>query len=184
MIKKLLVSGYKAHELGIFSPKHEGIPYIKEAIKRRLISLIEEGLEWVIIGGQLGIEIWAGETVVELKKEYPQLKLMIITPFLGQEEKWNEANQEVYQRLVSNADCVNSASKESYQGPWQFRNRTQFVLRKTDGFLVLYDDEKEGSPKYLLRDALKEAEHRDYPIFKIDSYDLQAIVEEKMYDWL
>lgn len=43
-MKNLLVSGYRAHELNIFSQKHEGIPYIKKAIAGRLIPLVEEGL--------------------------------------------------------------------------------------------------------------------------------------------
>jgi uncharacterized phage-like protein YoqJ len=47
-MKTLLVTGYRAHELGIFDNKHPGIPYIKKALAARLLPLVEEGLEWVI----------------------------------------------------------------------------------------------------------------------------------------
>ena len=89
-MKRVLITGYKATELGIFSQKHPGIEIIKKAIKKRIIALIDEGLEWIIVSGQWGVEIWAAEAVLELKKEYKNLQLAVITPFLEQEEKWNE----------------------------------------------------------------------------------------------
>lgn len=42
-MKTLLVTGYRAHELGIYDSKHQGIPYIKKALANRLAPLIEEG---------------------------------------------------------------------------------------------------------------------------------------------
>ena len=36
--------------------------------------------------GQLGVEIWAAEVVMELQMEYPHLKYAVITPFLEQEK--------------------------------------------------------------------------------------------------
>lgn len=63
-------------------------------------ALLDEGLEWVILSGQLGVETWAAELVVELKKEFPQLKYSIITPFLEQEKNWNEQKKENYQGLL------------------------------------------------------------------------------------
>ena len=49
MIQSLYVSGYRPHELGIFNEKHPGIQIIKKAIENELRSLIEDGLEWVIV---------------------------------------------------------------------------------------------------------------------------------------
>ena len=37
----------------------------------------------VLIQGQLGIELWTAEVVIDLRVEYPDLKLGIITPFMG-----------------------------------------------------------------------------------------------------
>ena len=45
MVKRLVVTGYKAHELGIFNDSHPGIPIIKQAIKNQLLILMDEGLE-------------------------------------------------------------------------------------------------------------------------------------------
>ena len=85
------------------------VAYIKKAIKNQLISLLEEGLEWVIISGQLGTELWAAEVVFELQLEdYPELQLGVITPFLNQEETWKEQNKEWYESILAQADFIDS----------------------------------------------------------------------------
>lgn len=179
VLKVVAITGYKPFELGIFQGNHPGIGYIKKALYRRLVPLVEEGLEWVMISGQLGVELWAAETVFELQLAYPQLQLAVITPFLEQEEKWNEANRELYEMVLAQADFVDSITKKKYENPAQFRLKTQFFIQKSDGLLIVYDEEHEGSPKYMLEAAkLKE----DYPIMSITSYDLQVIVEEEQFE--
>ncbi len=54
---------------------------------------MDEGLEWVLIQGQMGIELWTAEVVIELQRTYDSLKFAVITPFQGHTEKWNEHNQ-------------------------------------------------------------------------------------------
>src|SRR5690242_15642689 len=89
-VKTVLVTGYKASELGIFSLKHPGIGIIKKALKKQILALLEEGLEWVIVSGQWGVELWAAEAVLELKENGHELQLAVITPFLEQQENWSD----------------------------------------------------------------------------------------------
>ncbi|MFS0863335.1 DUF1273 domain-containing protein [Fredinandcohnia sp. 179-A 10B2 NHS] len=178
-MKVLAITGYKPFELGIFGQNHPGVGYIKTALRKQLIPLLEEGLEWVIISGQLGVELWGAEVSYELQELYPELKLAVITPFLDQEENWNETNKEYYQFILSQADYINSITNRKYDNPSQFRLKNTFFLEKSDGLLVLYDEENEGSPKYIYADAKKRAENGDYELITINGYDLQTIVEEE-----
>nr|WP_307728600.1 SLOG family protein [Alkalicoccobacillus plakortidis] len=116
-MKTLLVTGYKPHELGVFDDKHVGIQYIKKAIKRRVTSLIEDGVEWILISGQPGVELWAAESAFELKEMYPELKVAILPPFLEQESQWKEAAQEKYQQVLSEADFVKPITNRVYDSP-------------------------------------------------------------------
>jgi uncharacterized phage-like protein YoqJ len=181
LTKILAISGYKAFELGIFQKDHPSVTYIKKAIKKELFPLIEVGLEWVLISGQLGIELWAAEVIFEMQIAYPELKLAVITPFLNQEEKWNEQNQEWYESILAGADFIDSVSRKPYEKPWQFRLKNQFFIEKSDALLLVYDQEKEGSPKYLYEMAKKYQTNHSYPIHLITFYDLQSIVEEDEY---
>lgn len=182
MIKRLYVTGYKAHELGIFNHKHPGIAIIKKAIKRQLVQLLDEELEWVIIGGQYGVEMWTAEVVLELQENYPQLKLAILAPFLDHYKNWNEIKQEQYEMIASLADYVNVISNRPYEGPWQFKASNQFLIDHTDALLIIYDEEKEESPKYIFHEAKQKYEQGEYHFIQITAYDLQMIAEEERYE--
>ncbi|MED5052836.1 DUF1273 domain-containing protein [Anoxybacteroides rupiense] len=181
MLKVLALSGYKPHELHIFSHHHPAVAYIKKAIKKRLTELADEGLEWVMISGQLGVELWAAEAVYELQESYPHLRLAVIAPFLNQEERWKEENREYYESIVSQADFFDCVTKRPYESPMQFRLKNEFIVAKSEGLLLVYDEEQEGTPKFLLNVAKR---RKNYPIFFISFSDLQAIIEEEqMNQW-
>jgi uncharacterized phage-like protein YoqJ len=179
-LKNVTITGYKPHELGIFKKDHEAAQFIKKAIIKELIPMIEEGLEWVIISGQLGVELWAAEVVLDLQLHLPDLKLAVLTPFYGQEESWSEANKEWYESILAGADFVESISHKPYENPKQFYMKNQVLLHKTDAAIIMYDPEKEGSPKFFYEAAKRYREKKDYQIKEINFYDLQVIVEEEM----
>lgn len=179
MKKVLAISGYKPFELGIFKKDHPSVSFIKAAIKKALTPMLDEGLEWVLISGQLGAELWAAEVVFELQPEFPDLKLAVITPFLDQEAAWSENNKEWYESVLMQADFIDSVTKKGYEKPWQFRLKNQFFIEKSQGLLLLYDQEKEGSPKYLYELAKEYQKNHEYSIEVITFYDLQMIVEEE-----
>ena len=186
MIRILTVTGYKAHELGIFDNKHVGIRYIKKAIEKKLRHLLDEGLEWVLISGQLGIEFWAAETVLSLKEEYPVLKLGVFTPFLQQEGRWKEETQEAYRHLLAQADHVDSITKREYDSPAQLRLKNQFLIEKSDALLIVYDEEKQGSPDYYLTPAKQKQAVSNYEIIFITPEDIDWIAQEERFeqtDW-
>jgi uncharacterized phage-like protein YoqJ len=175
----LAVTGYKPYELGIFSQDHPGIDYIKKALRRSLYIMAEDGLEWVIISGQLGVELWAAEVVFDLQLNFPNLKLGVFTPFLEQEENWNETNKEYYEMVISQADHVDSITKRKYENPEQFRLKNQFFVEKSDGLLAVYDEEKEGSPKFLVEIAKSRT---DYSCDFIRFSALQDIIDEERWN--
>jgi uncharacterized phage-like protein YoqJ len=182
-LNRVLITGYKATELGIFSSKHPGIEIIKKAIKKQLIALLDEGLEWIIVSGQWGIEIWAAEAVLELREEYKSLRLAIITPFLEQEENWKEEKKKLYHTILTRANYVNSVTKSKYSGSWQFKEKNTFLLRNSDGMILVYDEENEGSPRFIREQALKQGLSRHYPIYTINALDLQTIAEDEQQEY-
>lgn len=187
MLKRLVVTGYKPHELGIFDDKHDGVRFIKKALETRIRVLVDEGLEWIILSGQLGVETWAAEVVIDLQEEFPQLHFAILTPFEDQEKNWNETKQEKYEFLLSQADFHRSLTNKPYEAPWQFVEKNKFFLRNSDGILLVYDEETEGSPKFIKLEAERYAEKNEYEILLISGDDLRVVAEEEQQsewnDW-
>lgn len=182
-MKVVTISGYKPFELGIFKPNHPAVGYIKKAIRNNLLELLADGLEWVLISGQLGTELWAAEVVFELREsEYPDLRLAVITPFLEQEDKWNEQNKEWYESILLEADFVDSVSHKPYEDPNQFRLKNQFFIKKSDAILLFYDTEKEGTPKFLYEAVRKHQDRSNVRLLLIQFDDLHYLAEEDQWD--
>ncbi|GGA26933.1 DUF1273 domain-containing protein [Paenibacillus physcomitrellae] len=183
-MKNLLVTGYRAHELNIFNQKHEGIPYIKQAIINKLIPLIEEGLEWVITPGQYGVDLWACEAAIELRKTlYPQLKCSILAAYTNPEENWKEDKQEYFRQITEQVNYYGAVSKQPYNGVWQLTARDDLLLRKTDGLLLIYDEDAgEASPKFIKLKALKKQQQEGYPVITISAEDIESVVNEARMD--
>lgn len=176
LIKRLFISGYRSYELGIFSKTDKKLFYIKEFIKHRIRQYADQGLEWVIITGQLGVELWAGEVVIDLKEELPHLQLAVLIPFKGFGESWNEDNQGLYQKVINAADYVNFTSHDEYKHGGQLKGNNQFIMNNSDGLLLIYDPENEGKPKFLNDQADKYSDYSGYMVDRADFDELQEFV--------
>jgi len=177
-IKNLFVSGYRSYELGIFSNEDDKLFFIKEHLKKRLKDYIESGVEWIIISGQLGIELWCGEVVFELKEDYPTVKLGVLLPHLGFGDNWNELNQQLFQTVLEKADYVNHTSNQEYKHPGQLKGNQQFIMDHTGGALLVYDEEGGGKPGYLYNQIIKYQENSTYELEVINFDELQDFVTE------
>ncbi|MGM0239600.1 DUF1273 domain-containing protein [Enterococcus sp. AZ103] len=176
IIKKIYITGYQSYELGIFTEKDPKVAVIKNVLKNQIIQLIENGLEWIMISGALGCELWAGQIINDLKQQYPEIKLAVIFPFKDFGSNWNEANQLLLQTVVSQADFVDSVSHKPYENPSQFKNHINFLLQHTDASLIVYDQEYPGKTRYFLRDVENFQKNKTYQIFPITMDDLENSV--------
>ncbi|WP_241959783.1 SLOG family protein [Mammaliicoccus sciuri] len=177
MMTSVYFTGYKPFELNIFKNEQPEVKVIKAYLKEIIEQEIEEGMEWVIISGQLGFELWAAEVTIEMKNKYPQLKLAILTPFLNHYNKWNETNQQAYHNIVAQADYVNAIHQSDYQGGFQFQQANEFILDNTEKTILFYDDEQEASPKYFKSKLVDFAEKTNYTYNVITFMDLHAFME-------
>ncbi|UHA73667.1 SLOG family protein [Paenibacillus sp. 481] len=179
-MKNLLITGYRAHELGIYNNKHKGIPYIRKAITAKLIPLVEDGLEWVITPGQYGIDLWALEAAISLQVQYPHLKCSMITAYSQPEEQWSEEKKTYFEEIRKQVDYYGVVSKGPYSGKWQFVARDDLLFRKTDGILLVYDDDaREASPKFVKERALSKQAQDGYIYLNIGSEEIQAIADDE-----
>lgn len=177
-IKNLYVSGYRSYEVSVFTEDDPKLHYIKLFFEKRLTEYIYEGLEWVIISGNIGTELWVGQVVLKLKKDYPELKLAILLPYTGFQSKWNEKNQALFNSIVEKADYLNYTSNSEYSNPSQLKNHQEFIMRNTDGCLLFYDTEHEGKVKFYYDKAKAYQENTIYDIDLIAFDELQWFVTE------
>ena len=115
---------------------------------------------------------------------YPELKYAIITPFIEQDKNWNDLNKEKYRMLVAKADYHVSLTSIPMKLRGNILEKDKFLMRNSDGMLIVYDSENEGSPKFIKKQADRHAESSDYRVLTITADDLNVIAEEEqMKEW-
>lgn len=79
---------------------------LSRRLKRTIIQLIQEGYRYFGTGVALGFDTLAAETILELKAEYPHIKLILVLPCVTQADRWSKRDQEVYEKIKQLADKV------------------------------------------------------------------------------
>ncbi|CAK8053729.1 DUF1273 domain-containing protein [Eupransor demetentiae] len=177
-MSRLWLTGYRSYEMGIFKDNDPKLTVIKYALKLSITQAIEEGVDWVLTGGQLGTEQWAIEVVNELKEDYDQLRLGVILPFQKFGSQWKEDKQIKLASLIASADFHDQIYHQEYQGPYQLRAYQDFMLEHSDRAFLLYDPDFPGKVDYDYQKILKWQEERPYPLTNLTMDDLQEIATD------
>jgi uncharacterized phage-like protein YoqJ len=182
-MKTVVVTGHKKHEIGLWNEKHSAFPYLKTAYKQKMVQVIEEGAEWFLSSGAQGLELYAAEWVLQLKEDYPQVKLAMLLPYYGQEQNWKEEAKEQYQQVLSHADYINYISKREYSHPWQLSQKNRYLIEQSDGLITFFNGVERTHPWYYIMEAKKIQEQSDYKLMIMDPEELQMLVDDLNSSW-
>ncbi len=99
------------------------VPRIQEKTKNTIITLINKGLTFFGVGGARGFDTIAAETIIDLKVQFPHIKLILILPCIEQTKGWSKTEIDKYQDIVKKADKIRLLSSTYYNGCMHVRNR-------------------------------------------------------------
>lgn len=125
---------------------------IKLLLKQVLISLINCGIIYFGAGGARGFDALAAQTVLELKKLYPQIKLILVLPCPDQTIGWDHSDIRIYERIKKDADKIRVLSEYYYNGCMLARNRH---LVNCSSVCVCYKRKSYGGTAYTVRYAIQ-----------------------------
>lgn len=123
---------------------------ISQRLKATVIQLIESGHLYFGTGGALGFDTLAAQTVLDLKRHYPQIKLILVLPCLSQSDSWCERDKQVYMDIKERADKVTYVSQIYTKGCMHKRNR---YLVDNSSVCVCYLTENKGGTAYTVNYA-------------------------------
>lgn len=90
---------------------------IKRILELKIKDLIEyRGVDCFIAGGALGFDMIAAQTVLDLKREYPQIKLYLYLPCYNQSLRWSAENQYKWHMMMSKVDGYIYVTEGGYTG--------------------------------------------------------------------
>ena len=97
-------------------------PHLEE-ILRKLIQ--EENAVEFYSGGAIGWDMLCAQTVLNLRNEFPHIRLNLILP-CGNEEQtalWNATDKKLFMEILSAADSIEFTSDKYYNGCMKKRNQ-------------------------------------------------------------
>ena len=94
---------------------------IKE-LEREIKAAIERGYTTFISGMARGVDIWAAEIVLNLRKKNKDLHLICASPYEGFESRWSQDWQKRYKKIIKKSDYVKYVSPEYSPACFQIRN--------------------------------------------------------------
>lgn len=179
-LHRIWITGFRSYELGVMGTKDPKLMVIKYALRKILENAIQDGADWLITGGQLGIEQWAIEVALELRDEaYPEFQIALMTPFSKFGSQWNEANAEKLTQLKSSVNFTSAVSQGNFAGRNQMVTYQNFMLTHTDEAVIFFDEEATESKARYDDVAIHDfAENHDYPVRRVDLDRLQDYATE------
>lgn len=128
--------------------------YEIEEIKNRLYSEIENliniGIIYFGTGGARGFDTLAAEAILDLRKKYSQIRLILVLPCMNQTKNWSLQDKEKYVNIKKKADKVRILSADYYDGCMQVRNR---YLVDNSVYMICYKRRNNGGTAYTVNYA-------------------------------
>ena len=107
------------------------------------MEAVEAGYTTFITGMAYGVDIWAGEIVVRLKKSNPALHLIAAVPFKDFESRWSREWKERYADLLNKVDLVRCICAFYHAGAYQKRN--EWMVDHSALVIAVFNGEKSGT---------------------------------------
>ena len=124
---------------------------ISERVRDFIRDAAERGYKKFIAGGALGFDTMAALAVLELREELG-LELIVAVPYPQQDERWGQAAQRQYRKILQEADEVVAVSDCYDRGCFHRRNR---YMADRSSLCIAYYNGTGGGTKYTVEYALK-----------------------------
>lgn len=90
-----------------------------------------------------GIDIWAAEVILQLKKENTNIKLVVASPYKGFETRWQAEWQDRYNSILDKADSVRFICSEYSISA--FQTRDEWMVNHSALVIAFYNGWRGGT---------------------------------------
>lgn len=97
--------------------------FIRNLLRSRIEESISEGYTVFYSGVARGIDLWAAQIVLELRKSHPEISLVCVKPVENQGHNFPEDDKRLYEHIIRHADRVVCTSEEYSRSCYTVRNR-------------------------------------------------------------
>ena len=126
-------------------PERLGMPesVIISGPKKEIHQAIADGFQTYISGVARGVDLWAAETVLDLRDAGAAVRLICASPYRGFESRWSREWQERYRRVMERADLVRFICPGYSRDCFQRRN--QWMVDHSARVIAVYNGQPSGT---------------------------------------
>lgn len=84
----------------------EEIDAVIAALEHTVRELVKSGVVYFGVGGARGFDMLAASAVLALRREFKQIRLIVVQPCADQEKLWSAEEQMLYEDIKRHADKV------------------------------------------------------------------------------
>lgn len=123
---------------------------IMERTETAVKKLLSGGINRFLLGGAVGYDAEVAKLLFRLKNECCGFKVVLIYPFDGYTDRWNDAQKAEYAKLLPQYDKVIKASERSGREAYLLRNR---ILVDSSAVCIAYCHKQRSGTAYTVRYA-------------------------------
>lgn len=125
-----------------YQENNTGCKRLKKRLHDQFISLYNKGVRRFLIGGSLGVDIWSGEILLELKKqpEYSNIELVLVLPHPGHDARWDQRSKARLAFLL--AHCAEHMTAGTRADAESYYKRNHYIVDHADCLLAVYDNDR------------------------------------------
>ena len=130
-------SGHRPEKL------NESEESVKLWLSEQIDQAIAAGYTTFISGCAMGVDIWAGQLVLQKKETNPVLHLIAATPWPGFSNRWSIDWQQQYSNLLKDADWIVPVCNHYHKGAFQQRN--EWMVDHSNRVIAYYNGAPGGT---------------------------------------
>ena len=130
---------------------------VQQWLTDQIKDAIADGYLTFITGMSMGVDIWAGEIIVNLRENDPRLHLIAAVPWPRFSARWNAEWKTRYERLIKRADLVKHISR-TYD-PSVFTKRNFWMVEHCTRVIAFYNGSDGGT-----KEMIEYAQERDIDV--------------------
>jgi uncharacterized phage-like protein YoqJ len=149
-MKTLCYSGHRPGKLGGYgeTPQKLRICRVLTTVTRRFIEG-DDPFDHFICGSALGVDQWAAQIIIDLKKEFQHVKLTLAIPYNGFGENWPQSSRDYLQKQIQAADEVVYVCDPPYARE-KMQKRNEWMANRSDAAIVVWDGTTGGTNNFVI----------------------------------
>ena len=131
--------------------------------ERAIRLLYDQGYDTFLCGMAMGFDLWASWAVLSVKQDFPEIRLIAVIPFKGQESRYYDAEKRLYYEVMDKTDrCV--CLYEQYSSDTDYIDRNRMMLDHATMVVCYFSG---GSGRSGTASTVHKARQRDMRILNI-----------------